>query len=144
MRPMVERGGLAILMLMMVAPFGGIFSAGGQEPRKDDLKQIMEQKLKHSQMLLQGLAVEDFDMIRDHARELRRIGEESLARVSPNITYVKYSAEFVSIVDELERRAKEEDLNGATVSYVRMTINCIECHKFTRDSRILGKDRNAK
>ena len=68
--------------------------------------------------LLAGLAQEDFVLIRDRARELRRIGEESLTKIAPNLPYVKYATEFVSIVDELDRRAKEEDLNGATVSYI--------------------------
>ena len=129
---------------MLVALFGGVFSAGGQEPRKIDLKPIMEQKLKHSQALLEGLAQEDFALIRDRARELRRIGEESLTQIAPNLPYVKYATEFVTIVDELDRRAKEEDLNGATVSYIRLTINCVECHKFTRDNRILDQRKNAK
>ena len=57
---------------------------------------------------------------------------------------MKYATEFVSIVDELDRRAKEEDLNGATVSYIRLTMNCVECHKFTRDNRILDQRKNAK
>jgi hypothetical protein len=144
MATMVERGGAATLILMLVALLGGVFSAGGQEPRKIDLKPIMVQKLKHSQALLEGLAQEDFALIRDHARELRKIGEESLTRIAPNLTYVKYATEFVSIVDELDRRAKDEDLNGATVSYIRLTMNCVECHKFTRDNRILDQRKNAK
>ena len=76
---------LATLTLMLVVLCGGVFSAGGQEPRKIDLKPIMEQKLKASQALLEGLAQEDFVLIRDRARELRRIGEESLTRISPNL-----------------------------------------------------------
>jgi hypothetical protein len=144
MAPMVERSGRRVLIVMLAALFGGVFSAGGQEPRKNDLKPIMVQKLKHSQALLEGLAQEDFALIRDHARELRKIGEESLTRIAPNLPYVKYATEFVSIVDELDRRAKEEDLNGATVSYIRLTMNCVECHKFTRDNRILDQRKNAK
>ena len=144
MTPRIERGMLATLLLTLVALSGGVFSARGQEPRKNNLKPIMEQKLKHSQALLEGLAQEDFVLIRDRRRELRRIGEESLTRIAPNLTYVKYATEFVTIVDELDRRAKEEDLNGATVSYIRLTINCVECHKFTRDNRILDQRKNAK
>jgi hypothetical protein len=144
MGPLVEKGGLTALILTLAALFGDVFPVGGQEPRKIDLKPIMVQKLKHSQALLEGLSQEDFDLIRDRARELRKIGEESLARIAPNLTYVKYATEFVTIVDELDRRAKEEDLNGATVSYIRLTINCVECHKFTRDNRILDRRKNTK
>jgi hypothetical protein len=144
MRPMIERGGLAILALVLVAAVVGAFSAAGQEPPKNDLKQIMERKLKHAQTLLEGLAEEDFPLIRDNARELRKVGEDSLKRISPNLTYVKYVAEFVSIVDELDRRAKDENLNGTTLSYIRLTMNCVECHKFVRDDRILDQRKKAK
>jgi hypothetical protein len=139
---MVQRSGLAILGLVLIALFVGAFSSNGQEPKTKDLKRIMEQKLKHAQGLLEGLAQEDYPMIRDHALELRRAGEDSLKLISPNLTYVKYVTEFVSIADELDRRAKEEDLNGATLSYIRLTMNCVECHKFTRDNQIL--DQRAK
>jgi hypothetical protein len=129
---------IALLTLALLSLCGGVISSGGQEPKAEDLKQIMKAKLKHSQFLIDGLAREDYGLIRDHASELRKLGEDALKRISPNITYVKYCAEFVSIAEELDRRAKEEDLNGATLSYIRLTINCVECHKFTRDSRILG------
>ena len=92
----------------------------------------MRQKLKHAQSLIEGLAVEDFGMIRDNARALRKVAQDAQWRVSPNLMYVKYSAEFADIADELERRATEKDLDGATLSYVRLTINCVDCHKYVR------------
>jgi hypothetical protein len=109
---------------------------GGQ---REVLNRAMAKKLKHTQELIAALAVEDFTRLADNARSLKAIGEQTLAKVSPNLTYVKYSAEFTSLADELARRAKESDLNGATLSYVRLTINCVECHKFTRDQRVLGR-----
>jgi hypothetical protein len=144
MRTKTTRGVLATLTLALFALCGGVFTAGGQEPRQADISQVMKEKLKHSQFLLDGLAREDFALIRDHAGELKRLGEDSLKRISPNLTYVKYCAEFVSIADELGRKAKDEDLNGVTLSYIRLTINCVDCHKFTRDERILDQRRRAK
>jgi hypothetical protein len=142
MRLTTIRNVLAILSLLLTAMFAGVFAARAQVQKPDELKRMMTEKLKHSQVLLGGLAEEDFPLIRDRARELRNIGEASLKQVSQNLTYVKYCAEFVSIAEELERRAKEEDLNGVTLSYIRLTVNCVECHKFTRDNRIL--DQRAK
>jgi hypothetical protein len=144
MSPTLLRAFLAALSLMLIAVFAGALAANAQAPKPDELRGIMKEKLKHSQALLGGLAVEDFAMIGDHARQLRAIGEASLKRVSPNLTYIKYSAEFVSITDELERRAKDEDLNGATLSYIRLTMNCVECHKYTRDFHLLDQRPKAK
>jgi hypothetical protein len=103
-----------------------------QEIRKD-----MAEKLKGAQELMTGLAIENYEMLADRANVLRRIGAGSLAKVSPSLEYLKYNAEFVAIAEQLERRARTRDLNGATLSYVRLTINCVECHKYVRDERIL-------
>src|SRR5262249_28825610 len=101
MRTMAVPGALTTLALMLITVWGTTLPAGGQEPRQENLKQIMIHKLKHSQFLIEGLAMEDFALIRDHAGELKRIGEDSLKRISPNLTFVKYCAEFVSVADEL-------------------------------------------
>jgi hypothetical protein len=102
---------------------------------------IMEKKLRYTHELITSLATEDFARMADDARELRLIGETALMKVSPNLEYTKYSAEFSSIVDELGQRAKAHDLNGATLSYIRLTMNCVECHKYVRDKNILGRNR---
>jgi hypothetical protein len=105
------------------------------------LREAMKSKLHHTQELVEALAVEDFEQLTESARALRAIAQETLWKVSPDPTYVKYSAEFASVADELARRGKENDLDGATLSYVRLTINCIECHKFARDHKIITKKR---
>jgi hypothetical protein len=107
--------------------------------QREVLGRAMAKKLRHTQELIAALAVEDFTRLADNAQSLKVIGEQTLSKVSPNLTYVKYSAEFTALAEELARRAKAADLNGATLSYVRLTINCVECHKFTRDQRVLGR-----
>jgi hypothetical protein len=139
MNTRAARGVASLLSLALVWFSVAIPPTWGQEPGEDDLHQLMKKKLQHTQFLIDGLAREDFALIHDHASELKKLGEGSFKRISPNLTYVKFTAEFVSICDELDRRAKEQDLNGATLSYIRLTINCVECHKFTRDSRILDQ-----
>jgi len=137
MKPPFAGRALASLALVLAVASVAVVAAGGQETKRKDLSSFMRQKLKHAQSLLEGLANEDFDSIRDNARALRHLAEDAQWRVSPNLTYVKYSAEFAGIADEMERRAREKDLNGTTLSYVRLTINCVDCHRFTRDNRIL-------
>jgi hypothetical protein len=107
------------------------------EQQRKALSRSMAMKLKHTQELVAALAVEDFVQLADNARALKEIGRDTLWKVSPNLKYVKYGAEFTSIAEELERHAREKDLNGATLSYVRLTLNCVECHKYLRDNRIL-------
>jgi hypothetical protein len=147
-----------ILGSARILTVGGIRAVqGGQakpSPRDDPeqqrkvLSQFMGKKLQHTQGLIAALAVEDFVGLADDARALKEIGRDSLWKVSHTLKYVKYGAEFTSIAEELERRALEKGLNGATLSYVGLTINCVECHRYLGDERILdpkfhGSDRVA-
>jgi hypothetical protein len=128
----------AFLSLLLIPMAIGVFAVRGQgPPPAENLKQLMRHKLKQSQSVLEGLVQNNARMIMDNARELRKVGEDSQWRVSPNISYIKYSEEFVRLADLLGQRAKENDLSGATLAYLRMTINCIECHKYVRDNRIV-------
>jgi len=141
MRSIVAVITLASSVMILALVSVGSTANGRQEPKKQDLRPFMREKLKHAQYLIEGLANEDFAMIRDNAHSLREIAGDAQWKVSPDVTYIKYSGEFASIADELERRAAERDLNGATLSYIRLTINCVDCHKFARDNRIMGSKR---
>ncbi len=35
--------------------------------------------------------------------------------------------------DELVRLAGEEDLDGASLAYMQLTLSCVNCHKHLRD-----------
>jgi cytochrome c556 len=111
------------------------------EQRRKILAPVMAKKLRYSHRLMTSLATEDFAQMATDAWEVRRIGETALMKVSPNQDYVKYATEFSSAVEELQRRAKAHDLNGATLSYIRLTMNCVECHKYVRDKSIFGRNR---
>jgi hypothetical protein len=123
MRSIAARGALASVTLGLSVMSVVALSAAGQEPKLKETQSFMREKLKHARSLIEGLANEYFGMIRDNSRSLRKVAEDAQWRISPNLTYIKYSAEFVSIADELERRANEKDLNGATLSLIRLTIN---------------------
>jgi hypothetical protein len=105
------------------------------------LAPIMDKKLRYTHRLITSLAIEDFQQMALDARELKLIGETTLMKVSPNLEYVRFSTEFSSVVEELGHRAKAHDLNGATLSYIRLTMNCVDCHKYVRDTNILGRNR---
>jgi hypothetical protein len=132
---------------VLVLALGGAWALRAEQerasPRNDAEEQMkilgpaMALKLKHTHDLITALAVEDFDRLADSAEALKRVGRDTLWKVSPNLAYVKYSSEFTMIADELARSAREHDLNGATLAYVRLTINCVDCHKHLRNNRIL-------
>lgn len=114
---------------------------GGVAPRRSAVGQAMQSKLKHTHELIDALAVEDFEQLTESARTLAEIGRETLAKVSPDSSYARYSAEFSATADELARRAKMNDLDGVALSYVRLTMNCVDCHRLVRDEHLLDRGR---
>ena len=105
------------------------------------LAPIMDRKLRYTHRLITSLAIEDFKQMASDAHELKRIGETTLIKISPSLEYVRFSTEFSSVIGELEHRAKDHDLNGAMLSYIRLTMNCVDCHKYVRDKNVLGRNR---
>jgi hypothetical protein len=49
--------------------------------------------------------------------------------------YVRRSAEFRRDADALKRSAEEKNLDGAALNYVKLTMRCVECHKYVRTVR---------
>jgi hypothetical protein len=130
--------GHRLVLLALAATLGGGLAASGegQEPRP--LRGYMRQKLEQAKDVLEGLAVEDFALIAKSAKAMRELSEDARWRVSPNANYLRFSAEFRDLADELGAKAKEKNLDGATLAYVKLTMSCVKCHKLVRDERLIS------
>ena len=38
------------------------------------------------------------------------------------------------LLDRIESIAKAKNIDGATLAYVQLTVNCVNCHKYVRES----------
>jgi hypothetical protein len=97
--------------------------------------EFMRLKLDYSKKVLEGLTLEDYENISKNAKLLKRLSQAAEWEVPtiPNATdYLVYTNEFQRLADELAKNAKEKNLDGATLAYVRMTLNCVNCHKYVR------------
>lgn len=95
----------------------------------------MRQKLEYSKNVLEGLSLEQYDLIEKNAKALKLLSQAAEWEVPmiPNATdYVAMTAEFQRYADELARCAKQSNIDGATLAYVKLTMNCVQCHKFVR------------
>jgi hypothetical protein len=108
--------------------------AGKERPRvrRAVLHAFMRTKLAASQKVLEGLAVEDFDLITKGAGELIVVAGAAEFMVSDDAAYVEHADDFRRILRKLAVAAKEKRLDGATLAYVDMTMSCVECHKQVR------------
>ncbi|NIL96262.1 MAG: hypothetical protein GTO76_02720 [Planctomycetales bacterium] len=111
----------------------GAVPVQGQSP--EELRAFMRAKLDHSQKVLEGLCVEDFDRIAKNAQQLALLSQESNWRVLQTEDYVQYSLEFRRAAHAMVTAAEKKNLDAATLAYVDMTMKCVKCHKYVRGIR---------
>ena len=103
-----------------------------QPQRPPTTKEFMRDKLELSQRILEGVALEDYDLIVTKATRLSAMSKEARWQAFQNPDYERYSIEFRQHADSLAKAGREKNLDSATLAYVRMTMSCVECHKFVR------------
>jgi hypothetical protein len=139
----------ARMLLALVALVGSVSLLSGDDPRKgprdekkggEKVSELMQKKLKHSQKVLEGVAVGNFDEIADNAEELITISKQAEWYVSKSPQYEMRSNEFRRTAEELVKNAKAKNLDAAALSYVELTMTCVKCHKYGRDTQWARKD----
>ena len=103
------------------------------------LRAFMRKKLAASQSVLEGLVVEDFEMIAEGARQLKITATAGEFMVSNDEIYINYADDFRRVVNKLAVAAKEKRLEGATLAYLDMTMKCVDCHKHVRNAPIASE-----
>ena len=123
---------LGLAGLALAATF---LAARGQEPRPHTRAEFMRLKLEYSKLVLEGLTLENYQTIIKNAQALKKLSEAAEWEVPtiPNAgEYIVFTSEFQRLTDELVKKARERNTDGATLAYVRLTVNCVNCHKYVR------------
>jgi cytochrome c556 len=97
--------------------------------------ELMKQKLQASEKILEGLALEDYDVILQQAQRVSLLTLEESWNVLQTVDYRRESEEFRRAVDAVSAAAKQKNLDGAALAYMQMTLNCVRCHKYLRSNR---------
>lgn len=124
---MKRMGSLAVLLAVVFVPCHAAQQGG--------VGKFMRPKLEHAQKVLEGLALEDYEMIARSAKAMFRLSEAAEWQVLPDPEYVSYSAEFQKLTNQLAVSAGKQNLDAATLNYVQLTLNCVKCHQHVRDVR---------
>jgi hypothetical protein len=96
---------------------------------------LMRDKLAYANKALEGLSLEDFDKVSESAQMMRMISRASSWYVLDSEAYTRLSKNFQEQAADLERHAKEKNLDMAGLDYMRISATCIQCHKYVRDVR---------
>lgn len=126
------------LLVTLALLAGSVMASGshGQDTLKPNKRaEFMRLKLDYSKKVLEGLATEDFASIIDGARKLNRLSlaaEWEVPTIPNAEEYLHFTSDFQRIADDLIKNARAKNLDGATLAFTRLTINCVDCHKYVR------------
>jgi hypothetical protein len=109
---------------------------GTQEKRQfqQDTRNFMRKKLDSSRQIVEGLAVEDYEKISKSGQNLMLLAQEADWNVIQTEAYLNLSREFRQSAQRLRDASNEKNLDGSTLAYFEVTLNCVRCHKYIRQN----------
>lgn len=133
------RRSITVAASVLVAAFGlslaMSWTASAQVRQNRSRSEFMRKKLDYTQGILEGLSLENYNLISENARKLKVLSQAAEWEVTyiPNVEmYVPLTSEFQRLCDDLGQKARDRNIDGATLSYVALTMNCVNCHKYVR------------
>jgi hypothetical protein len=138
------------LLCLFLAPGGGPAAASQatKPPGIDDplalrkpvhfpnRKEAMAIKLKQSQALLEGIALNDFERIRTATDDLLAVADYVEFLNAYKSDEYKYQVRTMRrAVETIAAKAKAKSLDGVTLGFQNMTNSCLTCHQAMRDKQ---------
>jgi cytochrome c556 len=117
----------------VVVTIGAVASYGN---KPNEVGTFMRAKLDHSKKVLEGLALEDYPMIARESQELSLLSQATNWQVLQTAEYLEQSQDFRRTADALTEVAREKNLDGAALRYVELTMQCVNCHKYVRKTKL--------
>jgi len=108
-----------------------------EKPVNQELRAFMRTKLKASNQILEGLALEDTGLIEEGAKTLAEMSSVEKWKVSQDAMYRQFSTEFNRNASKLLEAAKERNIDRAALRWMDTTMSCIECHRFVRNDLVV-------
>jgi hypothetical protein len=123
--------GIATLVLALRPAVG----TAADEKERETLRKFMQAKLASNELILEGLVNQDYELVKKGATQMNAFAAAEQWRVSQDETYEHYSENFRRIAKALRHEAETEDLEGASLKYVQMTMSCLDCHRWMRSKK---------
>lgn len=103
-----------------------------QQPGTGQRATFMRLKLQPVKDILEAIALEDFDRISASAERIHLLSLDESWMVIQTDEYRRQSDEFRRSVAVMSKAAKDKNIDGATLGYMQMTLNCVRCHRQLR------------
>jgi hypothetical protein len=131
-----------VLSAALVAVFAAVISSVGKSqdrkttaPRRLTSNQLlMRDKLVQMNRILEGITLDKFNQVQDGAQTLGMISRAAAWHIAdPTPQYQRMTRNFQEQAADLERHAKDRNVEAATLDLVRMNVTCTQCHLHMRE-----------
>jgi len=99
-----------------------------QDPKR--AREFMRQKLTYSQKVIEGLTLENYDLIITNGIKMFNMSQNTQWRVRSTEEYKKYSADYTDRVSAMIDAAREKKIAAAREAYCSSLQACYGCHKY--------------
>ena len=132
---------LAGVCVLAVSSVGKSQDRNTAKPNKLTSNQVlMRDKLVQMNHILEGLTLEKFDQVEESAKTLGMISRATSWHIpDPTPRYKQLSKNFQEQAVDLERHAKDRNIDAATLDLVRMNVTCAQCHQHMRETAAHAK-----
>ena len=98
-----------------------------------DRQFFMREKLTMVNDIVEGLATDDFDLVKEGGLELAKLTESAAWLSDRDPFYRHYSSHFEQAVRGLIKAAESKSPEKVTFAYVHVTFSCTACHQHVRN-----------
>jgi len=137
MRKTVSGSGVRLAALTLVALLGWWVPPLAAQTRQT--KQVMRQKLAHSQQLLAALVTSNWASLASGSRDLEALTRQPGWDVLRLPEFNKQTLAFQRAIQALDDASKQRDQRTALTAYNGLVASCVECHSYVARSRIATK-----
>lgn len=110
-----------------------------KNPTQKNVSKFMQAKLDSSKEVLEGLVTEDFSLIQKGTKKMIAMSNATDWQVVEGPIFAQQSAEFRNAAKQLLKNAQNKNIDGASLSYLHLTMTCIACHNQIKKSVVVMK-----
>ena len=112
------------------------WSADAQDKeKKNPVELTMQQKLEATSKVLEGLAIEDKELVHEGAKVLTELSKAEVWQVLTDSEYREHTQTFRSAVKRLDEAAQKSEFASAQLEWLDATKRCFDCHNHVRADR---------
>lgn len=135
-RPALAILGIATLGLgFVIVDLGDANAQDETKPKNPALQLTMRNKLEAASKVLEGLAVEDKELIHEGTQVLTELSKAEVWQVLKNPEYRHHTQSFRNAVKNLDDAAQKGEFAAAQLEWLDVSKRCFDCHNEIRKSK---------